>query len=225
MPFGKRTAPLPPDRFDPADWQAIITLPLQVGIWIARVDAGGGEEAAVMERAAIPAFLTTARAKFANLPLIADICVDAGVALAGVISPLQEPALMAKTAGVIKEGQAAFTLLEMNAYKLLLIEMAEYVARAAPDRDLRPHNLMRGAASGWYGLYPAILNQTMRYGRGPQVSSNEKQAINRLIDALHAGDMVKKWDVAAPDTGPGVRVYDGAAFTPSPFPHGRRISP
>lgn len=207
MTFGKRNVPLPPDRFAPDTWRAIITLPMQVGVWMARVDEGGGAEAQTMEYAAMPAFLKTAGTKFANVPFITQICASASAAQHDVINPLREDALIAKAAEMMQQLTGIVSALELNAYKLLLIEMAEHVARAAPDRDLGPYNLMNGAKDGWYGLYPALLNQTMRYGRGPQVSRAEKAGINRLVDVLNASDMVQKWDLGTPENGSSVRVY------------------
>lgn len=209
MAFGKRTAPLPPDTISATDWYAVITLPVQVGIWMGRLDSGGGPEAEIQEQAAITAFLNVASQKFSNLPLIETIILAAQFERQGVINPMTEPALMAKCDDVLVCLKADLSPLELNAYKLLLIEMAEHVARAAPDRNLGPQNLMNGARQGWHGLYPALLNQTLRYNRGPLVSLAEKQGINRLIDRLDADHMVQKWDVGMGDAGPGVRVYGG----------------
>ena len=82
---------------------------------------------------------------------------------------------------------------ELNCYKLLCIDVAEAVARAAGDRDFGAHNLQNGAEKGWFGVYPMLASLT-RLGHGPKVSNAEKDAINELIDALGANQIVNKWD-------------------------------
>jgi hypothetical protein len=204
MPFGQKAITTAADAFDPVTWRAIISLPLQVGRFIATADTGGGDVARAAEDAAIPAFLSSARRKFENIPLIAQIAFAAMEVRP--INPLSQDALHAKCADVLVRLKATANVLEVNAYKLLLIEMAEAVARAACDGEEEPRNLMNGATAGWYGLYPAILDNTLRYNRGPRVSTAEKLAINALIDALDAGAMVAKWQIMGP-TRQNVRVY------------------
>ncbi len=207
MPFGRRNHPTTPDGFTADDWVALTSLPVQVGLWMARLDPGGAPDAEPRERAAIHDFLTMAAAKFENVPLIHHICRAALSPRYMELPLLRDVALMEKIRQIQVQMHDAMTRIEMNAYKLLLIEMAEHVARAAPDRDLGAYNLARGPEKGWYGLYPFILDNTVRRGRGPQVSLLEKSGINRLIDALDAAEIVQKWELGTRGDGPGVRIY------------------
>lgn len=207
MPFGRRDHPTMPDGFTADDWVALTALPVQVGSWMARLDPGGAPDAEPRERAAIHDFLNIAAAKFENVLLVHQICRASLSPRYMDLPPLRDEALMEKIRQIQVQLHDAMTRIEMNAYKLLLIEMGEHVARAAPDRDPGAYNLARGPEKGWYGLYPFILDNTLRRGRGPQVSLLEKSGINRLIDALDASDMVQKWELGTRDDGPGVRIY------------------
>ena len=204
MSFGRRQLVTHAGQIDPDTWAMAVALPAQVGRFIGDIDEGGAPHAAPAEAAAITAFLRQAMQKFTNIPLIATLC---GAALAQtVINPLQEEALFNRVHDVMYRLAPALNPLEINAYKLLLVEMAEAVARAAPDRDEGAYNLMNGANEGWLGLYPTLMNNMMRYGRGPRVSTIEKLAINRLIDVLQADYLVEKWQLMD-DTRQNVRVY------------------
>lgn len=194
MSFGQKPLITPLDAFDAHSWRAIVTLPLQIGRWMADIDTGGGPATQAAENAAIPAFLRVAARKFANIPLLTHI-IAAAQAHGTDLTPLSEAALFAKATEMLPRLRVTANPLEVNAYRLLLIEMAEHVARAGPDRAEGPHNLMNGPEQGWYGLYPWLMNNFTRYGRGPRVSTIEKQAINRLIDALQAEGLVQKWRI------------------------------
>jgi hypothetical protein len=204
MSFGQRALITPLEAFDIASWRMIVALPAQIGRWIGDVDAGGGDDAVTAERGAIDDFLALSERKFNNIPLITSICHEARIE--PTINPLREDVLFERANLVLTRLKAVAHPLETNAYKLLLIEMAEAVARAAPDREEGSYNLMNGATTGWYGLYPMIMNNVTRYGRGPQVSITEKNAINRLIDALDAAHLVQKWQIT-PDGRQNVRVH------------------
>lgn len=182
-----------PQSFTPSDWQRVMTLPRQTGLWMAALDAGGGDTAWQAEEAEIDAFLRTARHKFENIPFIVQV-IDAAWAVS-FVPPFVEADFFAEAAQAIACLEAIASRIEVNAYRLLLIEMAEHVARAAPDRDEAPQNLYGGPQEGWHGLYPFLADALVRTGRGPQVSGTEKEGINRLIDVLNAGDMVEKWDI------------------------------
>lgn len=194
MPFGQKPLITPLDAFDAGTWRAIITLPLQIGRWMADIDTGGGPETRAAENAAIPRFLNVAARKFANIPLIAHI-IAAAQNHDMNLTPLSEEALFAKAAEMLPRLRVTANPLEVNAYRLLLIEMAEHVARAGSDQPEGAYNLMNGPEKGWYGLYPWLMNNLTRYGRGPRVSLIEKQAINRLIDTLQADGLVQKWQI------------------------------
>lgn len=202
--FGQRPLVTPPDKIDPATWVDMITLPRQVGRWIGDVDEGGGHIAQQAEAQTTYVFLANAAQKFENIPLISQIC--RATRDIPVTNPLREVAVFAKIEQTLKTMRNLCAPLEVNAYKLLLIEMAEAVARAAADNDEGSYNLMNGPTTGWYGLYPAILDNFVRFGRGPRVSTAEKLAINRLIDLMDAGEMVQKWQIGDPER-PSVRVY------------------
>lgn len=191
MAFGTRPTMTQTDAFAPADWRMICALPLQIGRWMADLDTGGGPATLAAEEQAIGLFLQGAVRKFATLPLICSIAADGLQQI--VINPLREDVLFDRAREVLSKLRIHANPVETNAYKLLLIEMAESVARAAPDDDLKPHNIMNGATTGWFGLYPKMLNNITRYNRGPNVSPLEKMGINRLIDAIGADQMVQKW--------------------------------
>ena len=191
MPFGQKISAAPLESFDPDTRRMLLCLPKQVGRWMADVDEGGGPLTHAAETAAIPNFLSRAAHKFESLPFLSTL---ARAALTEPYTPLRESALFSRIKDVFQRIHPHTTELDRNAFKLLLIEMAEAVARAAPDGDPAPRNLMKGAEQGWYGLYPALMNNLMRHSRGPRVSTIEKQAINRLIDHLDAELLVCKWD-------------------------------
>jgi hypothetical protein len=204
MPFGTRPIITQTDAFAPDDWRMICALPLQIGRWMAELDNGGGPEAETAENEAMGLFLKTAQRKFEPVPLMGAICTTAQQHT--VINPLREDVLFDRAREVIAKLRVHANVVEVNAYKLLLIEMAEHVARAAPDGDLKPHNIMNGARTGWFGLYPKMLDNVMRYNRGPQVSVVEKIGINRLINAVDAAHIVQKW-VLHDGAKQNVRVY------------------
>jgi hypothetical protein len=191
MSFGQRKIPAVPAALGPTAWVQLASLPIEVGVWMARLDLRGGRQAEEFEHAAIHAFLRRTAEKFALRP---DLCavideaqrlVDQG---AGVLpAPLPERDLFLKIQSTLLDVAPVWPAATVNGYKLILIEMAEVTARAAAE-------------------IPAPWGLRRLRGR-PFVSRIEKGGINRLIDCLGAGEMVKKWDLGDPARGPGVRVF------------------
>lgn len=177
-------------RVSPRDWSLLQQLPMAVGIWMAHQDQGGGPRAALRARTALETVLLTSRKKYASIPLLAEV-------LAGE-TPIQEDT---QWANALQDCRNALGLLapltdatSLNCFRLMLIDIAEAVARAAPNGQWKSYNLYNGPRRGWLGLYPLMAN-VVRLGRGPNVTRTEKIAINTLITTLGAGALVQNWDL------------------------------
>ena len=176
------------EQFSDRDWSFLAHLPSTVGVWMANQDTGGGQRAAIRARAALETALLKVREKYAGIPLLAELTST----------------LTSETpqwANVLQDCQTAQSLLKsrtdvttLNCFRLMLIDIAEAVARAAPNGEMKVRNLYNGPKRGWLGLYPLMAN-AVRFGRGPNVTRTEKMAINALIKALGAGALVQDWEL------------------------------
>jgi hypothetical protein len=182
MSFGTRKIEPADIALGPERWYTAARLVREVGAWMARLDLRGGIETEARETAAMPRFLDVAARKFANVEMVAALITGARDMLA-VKTPLPETILFERAQDVIDALSRVASPYDVNAYKLLLIEAAEAVARAGREQ-----------MGGWFKTAPAV-------------SAVEKEGINRLIYALGAADMIEKWAVGPVELGPGVRVY------------------
>lgn len=176
------------EKFSQRDWDMLNHLPYRVGVWMADSDEGGGELAYNLEIAALEREVKICQAKYANIPLIAELIGDLTRSL---------PA-SGEWDSTLEDANRAIHLLKpnvepeaLNCFKLLLVDIAEAVARAAANGRIEARNLYGGPTKGLFGL----LSKIVRVGRGPKVTLSEKLAINKLIDALEAGNLVQKWDL------------------------------
>lgn len=176
------------DKFSQRDWDMLNHLPYRVGVWMADSDEGGGELAYNLEIAALDREVKICQAKYANIGLIAELIGDITRSL---------PA-SGEWNTTLEDCTHAIHLLKphvepeaLNCFKLMLIDIAEAVARAAANGRLEARNLYGGPSTGLFGL----LSKIVRFGRGPKVTLAEKISINKLIDALEAQNLVQKWDL------------------------------
>lgn len=176
-------------KFSDREWSFLSQLPYRIGLWMAHQDEGGGPGAFGREMDALEQAIVTSQTKFANVPMIAS--------LAAASERLD--ALNDQWANALQDCRHALELLRphadvtaLNCFRLMLVDIAEAVARAAPNGDWKARNLYNGPTRGWLGLYPLMAN-AVRFGRGPKVTKPEKSAINALIAALDAGQIVQDW--------------------------------
>lgn len=182
MSFGTRKIEPADVALGPERWHIAARLVREVGAWMARLDLRGGVQTAERENAAIPRFLEVAARKFVNVPTVAALVAGAQN-IPAVKTPLPESVLFERAQEVIDALTRVISPYDVNAYKLLLIEAAEAVARAGREQQ-----------NGWFKTAPAV-------------SVVEKEGINRLIGALGATDMIEQWAIGPVELGPGVRVY------------------
>lgn len=183
MSFGTRKIESADIALGPERWHTAARLVREVGAWMARLDLRGGVQTAERENAAMPRFLDVAARKFVNVPTISALIMGAQN-IPAVKTPLPEAVLFERAQDVVDALARVVSPYDVNAYKLLLIEAAEAVARAGRESNLK----------GWFKTVPAV-------------SVVEKDGINRLIDALGAAEMIEKWATGPVELGPGVRVY------------------
>lgn len=176
------------DKFSARDWDLLTRLPFRIGLWMADSDEGGGEYAFTLEMAALEREVKICQSKYENIPLIREL----------MESVAQEQPLDGPLDSTLADAQHALDLLkphcglpDLNCFKLMLIDIAEAVARAAANGRLGSRNLYGGPESGVFGM----LAKVVRFGHGPKVSKAEKIAINQLIEALDAENLVRKWDL------------------------------
>ncbi len=173
-------------RFSERDWTFLAQLPWRIGLWMVHQDDGGGERAYSREMTALHQSLKTCRNKYANLPVIAEL-LDTAMRGGPVYDQwMNAPQDCSAALRLLKTHVDAPTL---NCFRLMMIDVAESVARAAPNGDMKTRNLYKGPQGGWYGAVAAPL----RFGRGPKVTKPEKHAINQLIVALEASALVQEW--------------------------------
>ncbi len=177
-------------KFSPADWQFLASLPYRLGLWMSQLDLGGGDRTHHAEMKALHDEILTVQRKYQNVPALFDLAKAAQNIMD--TTPF-DPSLPKQ---ILSDCEAALTLLQphlsnpdINCFKLMLIDIAEYVARAASERPFAPHNLHGGVESGWYGF----LSKLTRWSSGPKVSRSEKAGINQLIETLDAKDIVRPW--------------------------------
>ncbi len=184
------------DNFSARDWEFITRLPYRVGVWMSHQDLGGGDEAVEKEQDALLGVITRIQAKYTDIPLIRTLAAE--LELHALETRLDSEKnwkiILADIPRALSLLKAVTDVVELNCYKLILVEIAEAVARGASDRSYGVYNLYNGPEKGWFGLYPLIA-KIVRFGRGPRVSVQEKQAINTLIQVLDAQNLVQSWDL------------------------------
>lgn len=175
-------------KFSERDWAFLVQLPHHIGLWMAHQDTGGGQRAYSREMTALSQAMKTARQKYANIPLVAAILNDTIS-----MNPAHD-----QWVNALGDCKAALNLMKphcdgpsLNCMKLMLVDLAEAVARAAPNGEITTRNLYNGPQKGWYAAMAAPL----RLGRGPNVTKPEKGAINQLIAALDASTIVQEWEL------------------------------
>lgn len=180
------------DRFSERDWNFLVQLPYRIGLWMAHQDRGAGARTYQQEMTALLKALKTAQAKYANVAMLNE--------LTNACADVQNPA-NDQWANAPQDCVAGLKLLRpyldataLNCFRLMLIDVAEAVAKAAPNGTFKARNLYKGPERGWLGLYPLMAN-AVRLGRGPKVSRPEKMAINKLILALEASGLVQAWEL------------------------------
>ena len=173
-------------KFSERDWAFLVQLPHHIGLWMAHQDQGGGQRAYSREMTALSQAIKVAQQKYANIPLVAAILHDSITT-----NPAHD-----QWVNTLSDCKVALKLMKphcdgpsLNCMKLMLIDLAEAVARAAPNDEMTTRNLYNGPQKGWYAAIAAPL----RFGRGPKVTKQEKGAINLLIDVLDANTIVQEW--------------------------------
>lgn len=176
------------DKFSPRDWDLLTHLPYRMGIWMSDRDEGGGEYAYTLEMEALEREVKICQAKYANIELITDLMHDLTRSLpaSGEWDTTLEDAKRA-----VELLKPHTDLQSLNCFKLMLVDIAEAVAKAAANGTYQSRNLYNGPQTGLFGL----LAKFVRYGRGPKVTRAEKMAINQLITALDAEALVQRWDM------------------------------
>jgi hypothetical protein len=178
------------ENFSARDWEFLTHFPARVGLWMAHQDEGGGESALRHEMEALHGVISRVQAKYRNFPLLREL------AEALEQTPFEKDESWVSTLDDIPHALGLIhpfcDVTEVNCFKLMLLDIAEAVARAAPDGELEVRNLYGGPENGWFGLYP-LLAKIVRLGRGPKVSRAEKIAINRLIGGLGAEGIAQRW--------------------------------
>lgn len=178
------------DNFSDRDWTTLAHFPARIGLWMSHQDEGGGDEAQQQEMAVLHEVISRVQAKYANFLFIK--------ALAEELERLpferddSWKAALEDAPKVLHLIHPFCDVTEYNCFKLMLLDIAEAVARAAPNGERESRNLYGGPESGWFGLYP-LLAKLVRFGRGPKVTRAEKEAINQLIDALDAERIAQRW--------------------------------
>ncbi len=183
------------NAFNPREWTFLVTFPYRIGLWMAHLDEGGGTYAKEAEMKALSDIILTIEQKYKNIPFLFSLTqgtVDFAKNTACTDLAAEDmKSLLSDTKKLFDLLKNNATHQEINVYKILLIDVAEAVAKAAADREFGVHNLYGGLDKGIFGL----LAKPMRLGRGPKVSRKEKEAINALIDALDANEIIQKWEL------------------------------
>lgn len=184
------------ESFSARDWEFLVRLPYRVGVWMSHQDLGGGDKAAKEEYQALLTVIQRIQAKYADIGLLKSLSAALGdqIAEAHAESEKNWTIVLADIPRALALFKHVGDVVELNCFKLVLVDVAEAVAKAAPDRAFGAHNLFGGPEKGWFGLYP-ILAKVARLGRGPKVSIQEKQAINTLIQVLEAQELVRSWEL------------------------------
>lgn len=184
------------EHFSNRDWEFLCQLPYRVGAWMSHQDIGGGHKAATAEEDALLHVVQRIQEKYANISFIRDLSTDlcCHAQQTKLNSDKTWPIVLADIPRAITLIESHTDVIESNCYKLVLIDVAEAVAKAAPDRVFGVHNLFGGPEKGWLGLYP-LLAKIMRLGRGPRVSVQEKMAINTLIQTMDAQNLIQNWEI------------------------------
>lgn len=182
------------EQFSNKDWQFLIQFPYRVGLWMSSQDTGGGDFANKAEMEALRNVVLTTQKKYQNRSFIKEI-------IQSTQNTLQDNEgshdVLDDCAKVLSLLRGSIDEIDMNCFKLVCLDVAEAVARAAPNGEMGTHNLYGGPDKGWFGLYP-LLSSLMRLGRGPKVTQTEKDAINQLIDCLKADGIAVKWKPYTP---------------------------
>ena len=178
-------------RFSESDWLFLVQYPCRVGLWLSDIESGGGEAADKAEKKALEEIIRKAQSKYDNRGFIKQLIKDTEEESCNTKEE-NDQNILQDASRVLTLLQANVEKIDVNCYKLICLDVAEAVAKAAPDREFGAHNLYGGPEAGWFGLYP-LLASIMRLGRGPRVSGVEKSGINALIDALKANNIAVKW--------------------------------
>lgn len=177
-------------KFSPDDWAFLAALPYRLGLWMSQLDLGGGDTTHHAEMKALHDEIMTIQRKYQNVPALFDLARAAqNVMDTTAFDPALPKQILSDCGRALKLLQPHLSNPDMNCFKLMMIDIAEYVARAGPEGELAAHNLHGGVEKGWYGF----LSRVARWSRGPRVSRTEKAGINQLIETLGATDLVKPW--------------------------------
>tara|TARA_B100000378_G_scaffold277133_1_gene276630 strand:+ start:2196 stop:2750 length:555 start_codon:yes stop_codon:yes gene_type:complete len=180
-------------KFSEKDWSFLVQYPCRVGLWMSDLEMGGGDGAEIAERRALENIIIRAQEKYENRAFIKELIKETEETSCD-IQAANDQNVLQDAPKVLNMLQANVEKIDVNCFKLICLDVAEAVAKAAPDREFGAHNLHGGPESGWFGLYP-LLSSLLRLGRGPKVSPTEKNGINALIDALKANNIAMKWRV------------------------------
>lgn len=177
-------------KFLVADWAFLAALPYRVGLWMSQLDLGGGDRTHHAEMKILHDEILTIQRKYQNIPALLELaCAAQDVMDTTPFDPALPRQILTDCERAIKLLTPHLETADLNCFKLMLIDIAEYVARAAPENKFAPHNLHGGVESGWYGW----LSKLARWSWGPRVSPSEKVGINQLIETLGATEIVKPW--------------------------------
>lgn len=180
------------EQFSAKDWQFLVQFPYRVGLWVSEQEVGGGETAVRAEMDALNKIVLRAKRKYENRYFIREIIESTGEACRDIHKEAAATAVPADCDKALSLLRGRVDEVDINCFKLVCLDVAEAVAKAAANGDLGTHNLYGGPEKGWFGLYP-LLASIMRLGRGPKVTQTEKDSINQLIDCLKANDIAIKW--------------------------------
>ncbi len=196
MSFGQRKSLPIPQALGPLLWDQLVMLPIDVGLWMARLDLGGGAAAERAERAQLTIALTRLAHKFQAPSFVFQIILETSQ-IKNWPPPLPEKVLFARAAHLLTALQPLCPPTDIASLKLALIDIAESIARASPDHPTPP----------WWARW-MMGDQTL--WTGPiRVSKTERAGLNRLIAALGADHFIKPWKITNGHASPSVRAMTG----------------
>lgn len=191
MTFGQRKIPSLPVALGPLAWGQCVALPIEIGLWMSRLDLGGPRAA---EQAGIEQALLTLTQKFINRPMIKEI-LDETRRRPIPSAPLPEGVLWSVMHDLLPRLQEYLSPPDLAAYKLVLIDMAESMART---------HFHPALSSRWLKIFTKPVGQVMEI---PRVTRARRVGLNQLIDQVAAKDLVKKWPLVSVAVGPSARAF------------------
>jgi hypothetical protein len=129
MSFGKRrTLPLE-ESLGPILWDQAVTLPLDIGLWMVRLDLSPATPTGAMEQAIVLGAVRRAAEKFANRLTLARLL--AATLTRPITTPLPEATIMARLRAVLTAMEPTMDPVDRRAYTIMIMDVAASIARLA----------------------------------------------------------------------------------------------